>query len=649
MSEYSRISEPGNIGKLEIRNRVSMSPMEKQWADRLGNPPQFYVDYMAERARHGVGMITMESTFVDPRGRGNIFQLGLWDDSNVEHHRKLTDAVRAHGTRAATELMHVGRQGATYKIGLQPEAQSAVPCEVSGGYLPRRIEHEEIARIRENFRKAARRAVEAGYDMITIHGAHGYLITGFLSPRFNQRNDEYGGSEENRWRFPREVYEVIREEVGDDVPVGFRLSADEDVEGGLTVAHSIAFIQKMTELGLDYVDVSAGVYESAPTIIQPMDLPEGVLLPIAKEMKRSLDIPVIAAGRINTMDLAERALEAGDADFVHMGRAFHCDPEIYEKAVSGRSEETIRCIGCNKCIGTVFSDNRMVCTVNPVAGREREMPLRPAEKPRRVMVVGGGMAGMEVAATAAQRGHSVTLYEKSDGLGGHLRVLSASKHRRSWWNAAEDRMTKLRTAGVKVVTGTEVAPEHVSEAKPEVLVLATGSKPFMPPYIPGIEQPIVTDYQALTNGTMKPGRNVVVMGGQELGLTVAEYLSEHGAKVTVVDDSAAIGRDLEGITAAVMLPRIEADPNIAVRVQTNIEAIGPDHVVVQCGGQTETISGVDQVVYAWHRDMERDLVEKVSGPFRDQLGLELHVIGDAVWPRHPYDAVNEGTRLGRLI
>ena len=647
MDRYTHAQQPGRIGSLTIKNRISMSPMEKQWADRLGNATNFYVDYMVERARHGVGMITMESTFVDPVGRGNIFQLGLWRDSNIASHKRLTDAVHRFGTMAVTELMHSGRQAATFKTGFQPEAPTATACALSGGYLPRELSHGDIARIVDNFARAARRAVLAGYDMVTLHGAHGYLLSSFLSPLFNQRADEYGtGAPEGRWRFGRSIYEAVRAEVGPAVPVGYRISAGEAVPGGLELPDAVAFIRHLASLGLDYVDVSAGVYESAAVIVQPMDVAEGCLLPAARAMKAAVQIPVIAAGRITSLALADRALADADADFVHMGRAFHADAEIYAKSLRGAEAEVISCIACNKCISTMFQGRRVVCTVNPAAGQEREFRIKEASTKRSVLVVGGGLAGIEAAATAARRGHTVTLVEKELELGGSGRAMAASRHRRNWLVAVTDRIQSLRATRAEIVIGKEIRAADVQAMAPDVLVVATGSRPFVPPYIPGVEMPYVTTYDEVLLGKRLLSGHVAVIGGQAIGVNVAEYLLEHGCRVTMIEDGDAIAADVEGITQGMIVSRLASAPGFVIHLKSNVERIEGGSLLLQSCGQTTRLAGIDHVVFAQHRDMNRDLVEEIAA---SGSTIEMHVIGDAAWPREPYDAILDGARLGRAI
>ncbi len=646
---FEHVSSPGRLGKLEIKNRITLPPMEKNWCDRLGNPTQRYVDYYAERARHGVGMMNFEATYVDARGRGNLFQLGLWHDDNVPAHRKLNEAVQAYGCRTSAELNHGGRNSNTHRTGLQPVGPSNCPSAIVGGHELRELSVEEIGAVVRSFRDGARRAAEAGYDTITVHGAHGYLIASFLSHVYNRRTDRYGGSEENRWRFLVEVYEAIRAEVGSGMPVGLRLSAEEGVEGGYSAEDAVRLVRHLETLGLDFVDVSTGLYESLETLIQPMDMPEGCLLPLARRFKRAVSVPVLGAGRITDMETAERALRDGDCDFVHMGRAFHADAEILAKALQGRSDETVGCVACNKCCHELFVNRPSVCSVNVDAGRERFAALPKAARSRRIMVVGGGMAGMEAARVAARRGHDVTLLEKTDRLGGWLNVLAAPRHRRNWSRAIEDRAGMCERAGVRIRTGRAVSAGDVREERPDVLVVATGTRPFVPKYLPGIDEEFVTDYDKVIRGAVAPGDRVLVVGGQHLGLIAAEFLAERGSSVTVVEATGGLAGDLEFMAQKMLLARIEANENVTLRLNSNVERIGADEIVLQSGGSLESLRGVDQVVLALERDMERDLIEEVSDRLIDSLGIECHEAGDCVWPREPYDAVMDGNRVGRIV
>ena len=646
---FDAISQPGEIGKLEIRNRISLSPMEKNWCDRLGNPGQNYIDYYALRAEHGVGTMNFEATYIDPRGRGNMRQLGLWCDDNIEAHKRLNAAVQAHGCRTSAELNHGGRNANMHRTGLQPVGPSNVPFPMVGGHELHALTTQEIAEVVETFAQGARRAAEAGYDMITIHGAHGYLITNFLSYLSNLRNDEYGGSDENRWRFLIEIYEAMRKEVGGDMPIGVRLSAQEEMEGGYEVDYIIRLVQHLEGRGLDFVDVSTGRYENIETLIQPMDIVPGVLMPLSRQVKEAVGIPVFGAGRVDEMTGAEAIIAAGDCDFVHMGRAFHADPEILSKSLSHRQDEVVSCIACNKCCMELFVNKPSVCTVNPAAGRERLAALRPAEKAKDVMVVGGGIAGLEAARVAATRGHNVTLYEMTNMTGGHLNVLGSHHYQSQWRQAAADREAMARRSGVTIYLRHTVTPDDIAEAKPDVLILATGTRPFIPEYLPGWDLPHVTDYEVITRGRVSPGKAVAVIGGQWLGMAVAQFLADAEAQVTVIEATDAIAQDLEYMAQQTMNARLATSNQIALRLNTNVERIEADSLTLQSGGTMQTLSGIDQVVFAIERTMERDLENALAESGALGNIAEVHTIGDCVWPREPFDAVMDGYTVASAL
>jgi 2,4-dienoyl-CoA reductase-like NADH-dependent reductase (Old Yellow Enzyme family)/thioredoxin reductase len=646
---YESILTPGNVGGLEIKNRISLSPMEKNWCDRLGNPGQNYIDYYSLRAKHGVGTMNFEATYIDARGRGNLYQLGLWCDDNIPAHQRLNEAVQAHGCRTSAELNHGGRNSNTHRTGLQPVGPSNSPFPMVGAHELHALTIEEIANIVDSFRQGARRAAEAGYDMITIHGAHGYLVTNFLSYANNARTDAYGGSDENRWRFLIEIYQAMREEIGAEMPIGVRLSAQEEMEGGYEIEYIIRLVKHLETLGLDFVDISTGRYENIETLIQPMDTMSGVLMPLVRQVKDAVDIPVFGAGRVDDIANAEAIVAGGDCDFVHMGRAFHADPEILAKTISKRQDEVISCIACNKCCMQLFQNLPSVCTVNPAVGREAFSELRPAVKIKDVMIVGGGIAGLEAARVAASRGHNVTLYEMTNRLGGHLLVLGAHEHQSHWRQAAADREAMARRAGATIYLRHTVTPDDILEAKPDVLILATGTRPFIPKYLPGWDNAHVTNYDDLTRGRVKLGKSVAVIGGQWLGMAVAQSLLEAGSNVTVIEATDAIAQDLEYMAQQVMNARLANSNRISIRLNTNVERIEPDALFLQSGGKIETVKGFDQVVFAIERTMERDL-ENVLAEFGvwDTVS-EVYSIGDCVWPRDPYYSVLEGFNLARSI
>jgi 2,4-dienoyl-CoA reductase-like NADH-dependent reductase (Old Yellow Enzyme family)/thioredoxin reductase len=645
MALLKKLLEPGLIKNVQIKNRVSMAPMERGYGNMDGSVTQKYIDYLVERAKHGVGMINVESTYVDPAGRGRLHQLGLYDDALVPSHKRLTDGVHKYGTRTVAQIQHAGRQTSATVTGLQPVGPSAVQCIPTGGELPRKLTLGEIKVLVQKFAQAARRAKEAGYDMLLIHGASGYLIGAFCSPFSNRRTDEYGGPLENRMRFPLEVYEAVRDTVGKDFPVGYRLCADEFVDGGLTIDETKRIAKILEEAGIDYLDVSAGIYESVEMIAAPMDMSLGYLVHLAAAIKTVVDVPVIATGRINDMALAERILEKNQADFVHMVRAFHADPEILTKSLKGQTDDICLCMGCLKCGDVLVMHLPTICTVNPAAGREREFELKPAKVEKRVMVVGGGVAGMEAARVACLRGHDVTLFEQDKDLGGQIRWACKGTYNEEFFQTARYRIHGVQKAGAKLELDKQVILGDVKSFNPDVVVIATGALPFMP-VIPGINKSVVATGFDILSGGREIGKRSLVIGGKREGLTVAEFLAEKGSEVILVEASNGLGSDSGIVRRLVTLARIEENPAISIKMETSVEQIDDDGITLQRGGEVERVTGIDSVVVAWNRAPVNRLGDEVMA---DGQVPEIYRIGDAVIPRDAYDAVYEGAVVGRRI
>lgn len=645
MAQLKRVLEPGYIKNVQLKNRISMAPAERCYANMDGSMTQKYIDYLVERAKNGIGMITVESTYIDPVGRGRVYQLGLYDDKLILGHKQMTDAVHKYGTKIVTELHHSGRQATATISGFQPVAPSPVPCIISGGDLPREMTIPEIKNMVNKFGEAGRRAKEASYDMITIHGSHGYMVDAFASPFSNKRTDEYGGTLEKRMRFPLEVYQAIRAKVGNDYPVGYRMSADEFVAGGLTLDDTKIMARMLEEAGVDYLDVSVAVYESIQMVVAPMDMPIGYLTYLSAAIKEVVKIPVIATGRINDMVFAESVLEKGQADFVHMIRAFHADPEILVKSQKGQMDDICMCMACNKCVDTLFLQVPISCTVNPAAGKEREFEIKPAKSKKKVMVIGGGVAGMEAARIARIRGHDVTLFEKDGELGGQIRWASKPKYHQEFSQTARYRIHEVKRTGVKVVTGKEVTLADVNAFKPDAVVVATGATPFVLA-IPGVNKPMVSTSVDVLSGKSKIGKKSLVIGGKREGVVVGEYLAENGSEVIIVEATDALGADLGPIRQMVIGDRIKENKAITVKLKTNVEQIEDNGAVLQSGGKVEKLTGIDSVVLAWSRAPVNRLADEIAAQGKIP---EVYRIGDAVLPRDAADAIYEGAVVGRRI
>jgi len=646
MVQLKELLKPGLIKNIQIKNRVSLAPMERGYAHMDGAISQRYIDYLVERAKNGVGMMNVESTYIDAKQRGRLYQVGLYDDSLIPSHKRLTDAVHAHGTKIVAEIQHPGRQAGSTTNAMQPVGPSAaMPCIATGNELPRELTTVEIGEIVAMFGQAARRAKEAGYDMIAIHGGHGYIINAFASPFSNKRTDEYGGNRENRFRFALEVYTAVRAAVGDGFAVGYRMSADEFIDGGLTLDDTKILAQQLEEAGIDFLDISAGVYESVGIIAPAMGTPLGCLVFLAAEIKELVEVPVITTGRINDMVFAENILKNNQADFVHMVRAFNADPEILVKSQRGEMNDVCMCMGCMKCSDTMAMNLPSICTVNPSAGREREFEMVPAKTMKKVLVIGGGIAGMEAARVASQRGHDVTLYEKDDDLGGQIRWASKGSQHEEFFQTARYRISEVRKSGVNILLGKTVTLADVTAENPDVVVVATGAVPFHPA-IPGIDNAMVVTGFDVLSGNVTPGQNVVIIGGKRIGLNVAEFLAENDSTVTLVEPSAVLGEDMGLVRQIGTTMRIDQEENISVRLQTSVERIADGEVILQREGNLETLTGIDMVVSAWITAPVNRLAEEIA---LDGSVAEVYTIGDAVRPRDASDAIYEGAIIGRKI
>lgn len=640
MSQFEKLFEPGTIGKIKIKNRIISAPMERNYATADGSVTQKYIDYLVSKADGGVGLIIVEATYVDPLGKGRVHELGIYDDRQIPGYRRMTKAVHDHGAKIGLELVYGGRQSHSAVTGVQAHGPSPVTCELPGyGELPRELRVDEIKALVHKFAEAARRTKEAGFDIVELHCAHGYLIPQFMSPFANKRTDDYGGTFEKRLKFPLEVIAAVRKAVGDDFPIACRLMGDEYIEGGLDPDDCIRIAQRFEQAGVDLLDVSAGVYETAFSIVQPMGFPLGCNLHLADGIKRAVSIPVSIAGRINDAAFADTVLKEGRSDFVSMARALHADPDFPKLSREGRLDDICMCIGCNQgCIDILGSMAPVFCAINPKVGREREMELKRAEIKKKVMVIGGGPAGMSAARVAALRGHAVTLYEKESELGGQLRWARKALKRGELDQCIRYLATQIRKAGVDVHLNEEVDKHKVYEAAPDVVIIATGAKPYIP-FIPGTDKLNVHTYLDILSGQVEPGKRVVVIGGKLVGVQIAELISSKGGHVIVTEPSPAVCQDAGGRTKWLLLHNVQRDPNIDIRVDTSVEKIRDNSVVLQSKGATEEVEDIDMVVLCLGAMSEIALSEELK--WEAKLP-EIHTIGDCSMPRKMTEAIYEG-------
>ena len=525
---------PLKIGRIELKNRIVMPPA----ATHLGEEAR--IDFYVARARGGVGLIQLPPGIVDPAS-DYVAAPPLYNEKSVPVLARLVDAIHSAGAVVSMQLWHGGRQLHVFDDKTIPVAPSPIPWSRSAK-VPRELSIPEIEELVEKFARAAMRAKRAGVDFVELHAAHGYLISEFFSPRSNKRTDEYGGDVAGRTRFAVEIIRRIKELAGDDFPVCCRINGADNIHGGLTLDDAKAMAPILVEAGLDLISISAGVYGSYPTIVPFVHTPSGCNVPLAEGVKSVVKVPVITAGRINDPHLAEEILVAGKADLIGMARALLTDPEFPNKAARGEFEDIRQCVACNTCIDSLYF-GPIQCPVNPALGRERELGIVPVTEKKKVLVIGGGPAGLEAARVAALRGHEVTLYEKGQRLGGQWLLAAAPPHKQEFMELTNYQTRQLSRLGVTVKLGKEVSTTLVEELKPDVVIVATGAVPLELP-IPGIELgKVVTAWDTL-QGNSRAGSSVMVVGGGNVGLETAHFLAEQGKKVTVIEMLRRVGADM---------------------------------------------------------------------------------------------------------
>ncbi len=639
-SMLNNLFSPFAIRDLRLDNRIVMPALASFLVAPGGSVTSKTLEHYRRRAAGGLAMLIVEAAAVAPEGIVSETQLRIDDDRFIEGLASLARVIKSSGARAAIQLHHAGRQTKAKLIGRLPFAPSPLPCPTIPGEVEA-LSHEGIQRIVSLFGDAAQRAVEAGFELIEVHGAHGYLVNQFLSPFSNVRDDDYGGDTRRRARFAVEIVQEVRRRVGGTLPLSFKISAKEFVPGGLDVGESVEIVRHLVEAGVDVVQVSAGNDATPEWISQPMLVQRGCLVETASAVKRAVDIPVMAVGRINGPRLADDIIREGKADLVCMGRALLADPLLPVKAKEGRLNEIRRCVACNTCMNSIFKKGRVECLVNPELGREEEMGVHPVSRSRRILVVGGGPAGCEAAWVAASRGHEVELFDANDSIGGQILLGALPAYKRDLLNIVRFHEHQLRQHGVRCHLGQRVGAEELLMRAPDAVVLATGAKPSLPPFVQ--VGPTVQTYATALNGTSEIPRDVVVLGGGAIGCELAIHLAHNGHDVALVEMRDAVGVEHEAMTRKLILQEIRS---LGIRVMTGCEIRGVDgRQVVYIGRDgKEAALQAELFILAMGTRPEDALHEPLKG-----AGLEVYKIGDCVQPRSIKEAIYEGALIGRSI
>ncbi len=642
---FPRLFSPLPIGGVTLANRIVSSGHDTVMAEE-GRVTDRLIAYHEARAAGGVGLIVVQVAGVHESSRYTSHVLMVTDDSCIPGYRRLAERMHGHGCPVFGQLFHPGREIMESQDGSAPVAlaPSAVPTE-RFHVMPRALPVDLLQEIVAGFGHGARRLREAGLDGAEIVASHGYLPSQFLNPRVNLRDDAYGGSEENRLRFLRESIAAVRAEVGRDFVLGLRISADEIAHDGLTLDEAVAACRALDADGtLDYVSVVAGssaTLAGSVHIVPPMSEPNAYTAPLAAKVKEVVRVPVMVAGRINQPQEAERVIETGQADACAMTRALICDPLLPVKARTGRSEEIRACIGCNQaCIGHFHAGYPISCIQHPETGREQRYgALEPAERPRHVMVVGGGPGGLKAASVAAQRGHRVTLYEAGSRLGGQVLLAERLPGRAEFGGAVPNLVGEAERAGVRIVTGARVDRALVETERPDVVIVATGARPRRPA-LELRDDPVVLDAWQVISGEAVPPGHVVVADWRcdWTGMGVAILLAEEGHRVALAVDGYMPGQRVQQYVRDVMQAAMHR-AGVRIVPTTRVYGADADSVYLQhtLSGEPVIVEDVAALVLAQGHEPEDGLLRELEG-----YGGEIRAIGDCLAPRTVEEAVLEG-------
>lgn len=627
------------IKTMELPNRAVMPPMGTNLGNADGTVSEANLAYLKRRAKGGPGLIITEISAVHPSGVAINSELGAYDDRFIPGLKKLADVAHAAGCKVALQLHHAGRES----LYLLKEGKAIAPSPIRSlvfGLTPREITRDEIQEIIAAFGAAAFRARQAGFDAVEVHGAHGYLLTQFLSSLCNQREDEYGGNRSNRSRFMVEVLQEVRRRVGIDFPISLRISTEECIKGGYSVEDMQSILPNLVRAGADLIHASLGTHGSPGGITSaPAEYEPGFNVWRAKKVKEIVDVPVIAVGRFSDPALADEVIGRGEADLVAFGRQFLADPDFLVKTREGRPQEIRKCIACNQgCIERlILGEGKIRCAINPETGQETIYPQGPAAVPRKVWVVGAGPAGLTAAYEAARLGHQVTLFEKEKNLGGQLLFACVPPFKSIYGEWIFWLASQVKKIGATILTETQVTDRMIEEGNPDVVILAMGGEKIIPA-IEGIDLLLVGDAWQILSGEVAPKSHAVVVGGGLIGMETADFLSQKGTQVTLVE---ALKRSpvLKITSHGYMLHTRLRDKNCKLLFNTVVKRIAEGSVTILSGGEEQTLSPVDQVIIAVGLKPRDDWQQILQA-----RGIRHWVIGDACQPRRIIEATEEGAK-----
>ncbi|MEX2542027.1 MAG: FAD-dependent oxidoreductase [Trueperaceae bacterium] len=641
MTPYRHLFSPFDLGPLRLRNRIVCSPLTTNLGTDEGLSTERHFAFWRARARGGAGLVILDSSFPEMRGKGFASQVGIHSDETIPALRKIATALREEGAACALQIEHSGAQTTSQTSGHVPVAPSAIP-DPRYGEVPHALTSAEIESVVESFGQAGRRIKEAGFDALEIHGAHGYLVHQFLSPYFNKRVDDYGGDIGSRTRFAREIIARTRQLVGSDYPILFRISARDGLKGGLEIDDAVRICEVLVDAGVDVLDVSAGIGATSQIMGPPAGTPQGPLVDFAHRIKQTVAIPVIAVGRILDANLANEVISQGKADLVALGRALIADPEWPNKVREERLEEITKCIGCCGCNARSRRPD-IICLVNSRVGLEDMGEPLPTDAPKRVAVVGGGLGGLEAARVAAQRGHAVSVWGAGDQAGGLFGLRSKAPGRAEFGDAVSMSLENLARLEVPYRDQPQGWEQELLAWAPDQIVYARSGTPLQE--LPGklCSHPTLQAIDVLDREEV-PGRRVAVLGGGVLGCEAALRLAKAGKQVTIAGHGSKLAPDTHRSIQQHLIADLQA---LGVDVLLDFDSITADgrdllfHFADTRNRQV--VASVDTIVLAlgFEQAAPPDILQR--------LDTEIHVIGDAYGASDLAELVRAGALLGRAI
>lgn len=640
--KFKNMFTPIQVGPMTVKNRFVVPPMGNNFANTDGTWSDQSVAYYLERAKGQFGLITIEATVVHDGAKGGPKKPCLYDDKSIASLAKIVEACHAEGAKLSIQLQNAGPEGNAKNAGAPTQAATSI-ASVLKKDIPQEVSTAHVYELVKGYGDAAERAMKAGVDAVEIHMAHGYLVNTFISPRMNKRVDEFGGSFENRMRFPRLIVEEVKKRVGDKVAILARINGSDEVLGGIDVHDSAAIAAYLEECGVQCLHVSRAVHIKDEYMWAPTTIHGGFSADIVTEIKKAVSIPVITVGRFTEPQYAELLVKEGRTDLVAFGRQSLADPHTPKKAMEDRLDDMFPCIACLQgCVVNMFKGEPICCLVNPFLGHEAE-GYPKAEKSKKVMVIGGGVGGLCAAFICAERGHDVTLYEASAKLGGNMRLAAYPPGKGDITNMVRSYIAKCEKAGVRIVMNTEVTADMVKAEGADSVIVATGAKTLILP-IEGIDNPAIIHGSDILEGNTKAGEKVLVVGGGMVGCETAAFLGEQQHDVTVIEFRDTVGADVISEHRKYLMKDFDeyeikqiTSAKVCKFFEDGVEYESPD-------GNRHEARGFDSVILSMgfrnHNPFEEQL---------EELGQEVHVIGDAIRARRALDATQEAYKLAMQI